>query len=77
MVEKDVTRKAVNITWDTEAVQGPHVNLRAENADDISLRNDLTNDGYAVVTYPADYHGTSHITITGSESGSDEGDIEV
>jgi hypothetical protein len=76
-VTTDTTRKAVNIAWDASALEGDTVDLRAESADDISTRPQIVNDGYAVVTYPADYQGTSHITITDAAGNVEEGDIEV
>jgi hypothetical protein len=78
-VEQDVTRTAVSITWDTELVQGETVEIRlvnAENTSDISTKGDK-NDGQSVVTYPADYHGVTEVTVSGSEGGEDTGTIEV
>lgn len=76
-VEKDLERQAVNIKWDAEALNGDEVDLKAENADDVSTRPDIKNDGYAVVTFPADYSGTSHVTITDADGNVEEGDISV
>jgi hypothetical protein len=76
-VETDSERKAVNIKWDANALNGDTVDLKAENADDVSTRPDIPNDGYAVITYPADYHGTSHVTITDDDGNVEEGDITV
>jgi hypothetical protein len=78
-VEQDVTRKAVSITWDTEAVQGDTVTIRLVNPDsegDISTKDDR-NDGQSVVTYPADYAGSTDVTVTGSDGGEDTGTITV
>lgn len=76
-VEVNVNRKAVEITWDKSLVQGETVNIRTENEGDVSGRVDLKNDGRATLTYPADFTGTTHVTVTGADGGSDEGTIEV
>lgn len=80
-VEADTTegggRKAVNITWDKDALNGDTVDLRSESGDDVSTRPGIPNDGAAVVTYPEGYHGTSHITITDADGNVEEGDITV
>jgi hypothetical protein len=76
-VSINVDRKAVEVTWDTSVVLGETADLKAENGDDVSTRSGLKNDGFATVTYPADYSGSSLITVTGSEGGSDEGTITV
>lgn len=76
-VEVDTERQAVNIKWDATALSGDEVDLRAESADDVSTRPRIVNDGYAVITYPADYSGTSHITITDDDGNVEEGDVSV
>jgi hypothetical protein len=78
-VQIDITRKAVNISWDTDLVNGDEAEVRAtnpNNLEDVSSRV-AKNDGYAVLTYPSDYHGESEVVVTGSEGGSDQGIIEV
>lgn len=77
MVEKDVERQAVNLKWDAEAV-GANAYARCENPDtgDVSTTDNLGDDGYGVVTFPADYSGTTDVTVTGDD-GSDTGTIEV
>ncbi len=78
-VQIDGTRKAVNISWDTDIVQGEEVEIIATNPndlDDISTRV-VRNDGYAVLTYPADYSGESQIIVTGEDEGEDTGTIAV
>ena len=77
-VEKDVTRKAVNIKWDPAAVQGSEVQIEATNPEtgDVST-TDGKNDGFHVLTYPADYTGSTEVKVTGSEGGEDSGTIEV
>ena len=76
-VEVDQTRKAVNIKWDANALNGDTVDLKAESADDVSTRPSIVNDGYAVVTYPADYTGESHVTITDEDGNVEEGTVTV
>lgn len=85
MVREDLTRKAVNLTWldpDTgeNPLKGDFVDISATNPDkpddEPSTRNGLTNDGYAVYTFPGDYHGTAHFVVSDDE-GSVEGDIAV
>ena len=76
-VELSFDRKAVEITWDASALQGETVNIKTESADDVSGRNDVQNDGRATLTYPKDFTGSTHVTVSGSEGGTDEGDISV
>lgn len=77
MVELSFDRKAVEILWDTSLVQGETVSIKTESDDDVSGRNDVANDGRATLTYPYDFTGTTHVTVTGSDGGVDEGDISV
>lgn len=76
-VELSFDRKAVEITWDTELVQGDTVNIKTENDDDVSGRTDVKNDGRATLTYPKDFKGTTHVTVSGSGDAADEGDIVI
>ena len=76
-VELNFGRKAVEITWDKEAVQGETVDIRTENEGDVSGRKDIKNDGRATLTYPADFSGSTQVTVTGSDGGEDTGTIEV
>jgi hypothetical protein len=78
-VEVNNDRIAVELKWDASALTGDTVNLKATNPDnnDVSTRDGIKNDGYATVTFPADYSGTAHITITDSEGNTEEGDITV
>ena len=64
-VEIDSTRKAVNITWDAEAVGADAVDIYTFNPanGDTSSRKDLPNDGEAVLTYPSDFTGTSRVFV--------------
>ncbi len=71
-------RKAVEITWDNVMVVGDSVHIACVNPDggDVSTR-DTDNDGRATITFPSDYHGQCDITVTGSDSGTDNGSITV
>jgi hypothetical protein len=79
-VEIDTTRKAVGLKWDTEVASGDTADLRCTNpADlsDVSTRDGIPNDGFAVVTFPGDYSGECVVEITGSDGGVDTGTIEI
>jgi hypothetical protein len=76
-VEVNFDRKAVEITWDKSLTQGETVDIRTENEGDVSGRVDLKNDGRATLTYPADFSGSTLVTVTGSDGGEDTGTIEV
>jgi hypothetical protein len=75
-VEIDSTRKAVNITWDADAIDAEFVDIRATNVatGDVSTRDALPNDGAAVLTYPAEFTGTSHVEVTAADT-TESGDI--
>lgn len=78
-VTTDTERKAVGITWDTDVVQGATCTVTAKNVanDDTSTRGEIPNDGHCVLTYPSEYHGSSEVTVTGSDGGEDTGTITV
>ncbi len=78
-VEINVERKAVEVRWDPDFTESEFVDLKAENAatGDKSNRTALVNDGYATITYPADYHGTSTITISDADGNEETGEITV
>ena len=76
-VEVDLTRKAVEIVWDIEAVHGATVNIKATNGGDVSTRGDLKNDGRATLTFPSEYHGESHVVVKGAGGGCEKGTIKV
>jgi hypothetical protein len=73
----NIDRKAVEVSWDTSVVLGETADLKAVNGEDVSTRSGLKNDGFATVTFPADYSGSAEISVTGSEGGTDEGTITV
>jgi hypothetical protein len=78
-VETNIVRKAVEVKWDTGAVGSEQCTMRAEDAETggVSTKGPMPNDGYAVLTYPLDFKGETHVTIEGTEGGSDEGTITV
>jgi hypothetical protein len=78
-VEVDTERVAIGITWDTDEVKGATCIVTAKNSanDDTSTRGEIANDGHAVVTYPSEYHGSSEVTVEGSDGGTDTGTITV
>jgi hypothetical protein len=77
-VEAVLDRKAVEITWDKDAVKGNKVTIRCFNPEggDVSTKTSV-NDGRAVVTFPADYSGVTEVTVTGAGHSSDTGSITV
>jgi hypothetical protein len=78
-VETDLERKAVSITWDADALQGQHVDIRCENTatGDVSTIDGADNDGQHVVTFPNDYSGESQVTVTDESGNVEEGTITV
>lgn len=78
-VEVNIDRTAVELTYDTDEVQGDLINVRAESAEDgdISTRDELANDGRFVWTWPAGFKGETLFTVAGSEGGSDTGTVRL
>lgn len=76
-VEINFDRKAVEITWDQSLVHGDTVDIRTENENDVSGRTGVKNDGRATVTYPAEFTGSTLVTVTGSDGGEDSGTIDI
>lgn len=79
-VKLSFDRKAVEITWDATKVKGPRVRIVATNQADLSdysIRTNVDNDGRAVLTYPADYIGSSLIVVEGAGQSRDEGTIDI
>jgi hypothetical protein len=77
-VEKDLTRKAVQISWDCELTFGDEVDIRLTNPDNDDVSEATgPNSGQHVITYPADYTGETQVVVTGSEGGEDDGWITV
>ncbi len=79
MVEINTDRRGVEIKWDTSLVQGDTVTIKSTNQEDPDnpSTRETKNDGFATVTFPADYEGSADVTVTGSDSGTDSGTISV
>lgn len=78
-VELKETRKAVLITWG-DHVKGETVDIRCTNPDapdDPSWREADNSDHSATLSFPADYHGTTDVVVSGDEGTTDTGTIEV
>ena len=78
-VEINVERKAVEISWDPSDYEGNVKVLAVGEAGDIHNTSNMPNDGKAVLSYPAEFSGTSAIQIVGVDDDQlvDEGEIEV
>jgi len=77
-VELDLTRKAVQISWDNTLTFGETVQIRLTNTDNDDVSEAVgPNSGLHVVTYPADYSGDTQVVVTGDEGGEDDGVISV
>jgi len=79
-VEISNERVAYVLKYDLGEVEGETADLRCtnpENLEDVSTRDGIENDGNAIVSFPADYHGETEVVITGSDGGEDTGTIEV
>jgi hypothetical protein len=72
-------RKVLNVHWDTSVVKGLSVSIEAaavEGDPHKEVRN-TANDGYAVLSYPANFEGESHIVVKGSRSGEESGSVTI
>lgn len=72
-------RKTVNVHWHTNEIKGAYVSVGASNPgwdEPKELRN-VENDGYATITFPADFVGECDVTVTGSRGGHEEGTVTV
>jgi hypothetical protein len=72
-------RKVVNIGWSEDEIKGGMVSIAVsapEWDEPREVRNTL-NDGYATITFPADFTGECHVTVTGSRGGQQEGTVTV
>lgn len=73
-------RKAVVLQYDTGEYEGPIVieMVNAADLSDIHSTELVSNQGFAAVSFPMDYSGGFHATITDSDGNVlDEGDVEV
>lgn len=77
-VELALDRKAVEITWDKNALNGNKVEIRCVNPENLDVSTKKTaNDGRAVVTFPKDYSGETVVYVTGAGNTVETGKIEV
>lgn len=76
-VHINAERRAVEVGWTPGTYTG-FVTLRATSGDDVSTTLSIPNDGRAPVTYPAAFHGTTHIEVIADDGTViDSGDIDV
>lgn len=77
-VELSLDRKAVEITWDKDALNGKKVEIRCVNPDNMDVSTKTTaNDGRAVITFPKEYSGETVVYVSGAGSTVETGTIEV
>lgn len=78
-VEINVERKAVEIQWDPSDYHGNVKVVATGEAGDVHNTSDMPNDGKAVLSYPADFSGTSVVQVLGVDDDAivDEGDITI
>lgn len=70
-------RKAVLIGWDTKVVEGKWATVEGEESDGFEEKLHVPNDGNALVTYGAEFAGSSKLRVSGSKGGAEEGTIEI
>lgn len=72
-------KKAVNLSWDVDAVNGNLCRLVARNEQTgaISNTNWSRNDGFGVLTYPLDYEGTTKVLVEGIDGGAETATIQI
>lgn len=79
-VSVSLDRRAVQVTWDASLTDSAKVTLRAssEERGDVSNTQPLANDGFGVITFPADFSGSTFVEVL-DESGNvvDSGEITV
>lgn len=79
-VEINVERKGVEIRWDPGDYTGTVVVYAEGMAGDVHNTAEMPNDGFAVLSYPADFVGTSSVEVRMTDGDGDivdEGEIEV
>lgn len=72
-------RKTVNVHWHEDEIKGGYVSISANSpawVDPKEIRN-VENDGYATITFPADFVGECEVTVEGSRSGVETGTVSV
>jgi hypothetical protein len=77
-VSINTERKGVEVSWDSSLSSHKKVTLKFTRGDDVSESLEFPNDGLALVSYPSDFTGTSHVEVL-DESGKmfDSGDITI
>jgi cytoskeletal protein RodZ len=79
-VSVSLDRRAVQVTWDASLTDSAKVTLRASSEEraDVSNTQPLSNDGLGVITFPADFSGSTFIEVL-DENGDvvDSGQIAV
>jgi hypothetical protein len=71
-------RKTVNVHWH-DTIKGGSVSIQVSSPDleePKEVRN-VENDGYATVTFPADFKGDCQVTVEGSRGGHETGTVTV
>lgn len=79
-VKTNVERKAVEISWDPRDHDGDVIIEAVGEAGDVHTTLAMPNDGYAPLSYPADFTGESKIRVLDAEDPEnviDEGSISV
>ena len=69
-------RKTVNVHWD-DSVKGASVSIQVDAGKEKREVRTTDNDGYATVTFPADFVGDCKVTVKGSRSGGESGTVTV
>ena len=71
-------RKAVEVTWEKGDYTGEVSIVATGSEGDVHNTAAMANDGRAVLTYPYDFSGTSHVQVLGDDNSVvDEGEITV
>ena len=73
-------RKALVLQWDAGEYEGPVeiVTVNADDGDDVSSTNLVSNAGYAAVSFPLEHSGSFHAAVRDADGNVlDEGDVEV
>lgn len=78
-VEVFSERKAVVVSWDQGEYDGPvSLSLTNPESGDVSSTELVANPGYAAVTYPAEYSGSTDVVVHDDEGNElDSGTITV
>jgi hypothetical protein len=66
-------RKVVEVLWDNTVVLGSHASMQINDEE----KRNVDNDGKANLTFPNSFTGSVKVTVKGSRTGEETGDIEV